>query len=208
MGYDVIIAGGSFAGLAVASRIRGRTLLIEPHGIGEHQTSACGTLLGVPQRLGLMKSVLQVHRELVLHARTSTTIVDVSENPFCTVDYQTFCQGMATAAQSEILRARVLYLNGRKVITDRGTFTGEILVDASGWRTVLKPRGTLKRQQKRMNFGIETVTPRRGEKLCFWFDPPGFPGGIGWFFPIGGEAGSEWGLISRIIIWPRPLRPF
>jgi len=55
VGHDVIIAGGSFAGLAVASQIHGRNLLIEPNGIGEYPTSACGTLLGVPERLGLTK---------------------------------------------------------------------------------------------------------------------------------------------------------
>ncbi len=187
MGYDVIIAGGSFAGLAVASQIRARTLLIEPHGIGEHQTSACGTLLGVPQRLGLMNSVFQVHRELVIHTRKYTAVVDVSESPFCTFDYKSFCQGMAAFHRGEIVRARVLHLSGRRVITDSGVFSGEILVDASGWRTVLERRG-INRRQKGMSFGIETVAPRRGDKLCFWFDPPGFPGGIGWFFPIGGGS--------------------
>lgn len=36
---DVIIAGSSFAGLAVASRLRGKILLIDPNAAGEHQTS-------------------------------------------------------------------------------------------------------------------------------------------------------------------------
>jgi glycine/D-amino acid oxidase-like deaminating enzyme len=42
--YDVIITGGSFAGLAAAVQLRGkRRLLIGPHAIGAAQTSACGT---------------------------------------------------------------------------------------------------------------------------------------------------------------------
>ena len=138
VGHDVIIAGGSFAGLAVASQIHGRNLLIEPNGIGEYPTSACGTLLGVPERLGLTKGVLQVPRVLAVHARTDTKIVDISDPPFCTFDCKTFCQGMATAVRGDILRARVLCLSDRKVVTDKGIFFGEILVDASGRRAVLE----------------------------------------------------------------------
>ena len=38
MSYDVIIAGGSFAGLAAASQLRGRALINEPNEIGKRQT--------------------------------------------------------------------------------------------------------------------------------------------------------------------------
>ncbi len=45
MDYDVIIAGGSFAGLAVANQLRGqRVLLIDRKPIGSGRTSACGTI--------------------------------------------------------------------------------------------------------------------------------------------------------------------
>lgn len=189
MDYDVIIAGGSFGGLAVASQIRGKTLLVEPYEIGERQTSACGTLLGVPQRLGLKDSVLQVHRELVLHTPTYTEVVDVSDNPFCTFDYKRFCQGMAASIQADILRARVLGLEGREVVTNKGRFSGEIFLDASGWRSVLgNNRKELGHRRRLMNFGIETVSPRKGDKLCFWFDPVAIPRGVAWFFPVGGGS--------------------
>ena len=50
MVYDVLIAGGSFAGLAAAVQLRGRrVLLVEPREIGAVQTSACGTPLAVLQ---------------------------------------------------------------------------------------------------------------------------------------------------------------
>ncbi len=197
MAYDVIIAGGSFAGLAVVSQLRGKILLIEPHRIGEHQTSACGTPLGVPERLGLMDSVLQVHRELVLHTHDYTTVVEVSETPFCTFDYKRFCDGMAKGVHAEVLRGHVLGREGRKVVTDRGSFVGEILVDASGWRSVLEnQREGFGRRRRLMNFGIETVAPRNGDKLCFWFDPGTFPRGIAWFFPIG--KGSRIGVASYV----------
>ena len=58
MKYDAIIVGASFAGLTVASRLRGNVLLIDKKEIGTGQTSACGTLLNVPQELECMDSVL------------------------------------------------------------------------------------------------------------------------------------------------------
>lgn len=58
MDYDVIIAGGSFGGLAAAAQLRGRhVLLIEPHTIGSVQTSGCGTLLAVLQATGTLDSL-------------------------------------------------------------------------------------------------------------------------------------------------------
>lgn len=42
--YDVIVVGASFAGLAVASRLRGRMLLVDHQEIGAGQTSACAYL--------------------------------------------------------------------------------------------------------------------------------------------------------------------
>jgi flavin-dependent dehydrogenase len=41
--YDVIIAGASFAGLSVASRLQAKVLLIDRFDIGTYQISACGT---------------------------------------------------------------------------------------------------------------------------------------------------------------------
>src|SRR3990172_9378183 len=73
MDYEVIIAGGSFAGLAVAAQLRGRrVLLVEPRTIGAVQTSACGTLLAVLEATGTMDSLLQIHDHFVLHLRHRT----------------------------------------------------------------------------------------------------------------------------------------
>ncbi len=187
MKYDVIIAGHSFAGLAVASQLRGRTvLLIDPKPIGEGQTSACGTLLGVLERLGLMDSLLQAHPFLAFHTPTRTQRFAVQEHHFCTFAYHRFCAGMAEATDAHILRARVRAVDGNEVVTDRGRFQGDILVDASGWRAVLAnsiwPGYT---SRKQMSYGIETVALRKGENLCFWYDPTLVPQGVAWFFPIG-----------------------
>ena len=195
--YDVIIAGHSFAGLAVASQITGRVLLIDPKAIGEGQTSACGTLLGVPERLGLMETVFQMHPFLAFHTSSRTERYDVVEHAFCTFDYRRFCEGMAEATEAHVLRAAVTGVEGGEVVTDRGRFRGEILVDASGWRAVLanslRPGYTSRRK---MSYGIETVAPRRGESLSFWYDPDRMPEGVAWFFPIG--QASRIGVASYV----------
>lgn len=187
--YDAVIVGGSFAGLAVASRMRGRILLIDKDDIGEGQTSACGTLLGIPQRLGLIKCVLQVQDALVFHLRDRTEIMDTHDNPFCTFDYGRFCQGFAARLDAEILRASAQRLNGDAVVTDRGTFAATCIVDASGWRAVLarslRPEYVA---QRRMSYGIETEAPMQGDSLCFWYDPTLVPSGVQWFFPCGSHV--------------------
>ncbi|NOX63413.1 MAG: hypothetical protein GXP42_15925 [Chloroflexi bacterium] len=68
MSYDVIIAGASFAGLAVAAPWRGkRVLLLSPKPIGAGQTSACGALVSTLESLGLKASIRQIHRRPALH---------------------------------------------------------------------------------------------------------------------------------------------
>ena len=187
--YDAIIVGGSFAGLAVASRLHGRILLIDKDDIGDGQTSACGTLLAVPQRLGLMESVLQVQEALVFHLRDRTEIMDASDYPFCTFDYGRFCREFAERLGVEILRASAKGVDGDAVVTDRGTFAATCTVDASGWRAVLarslRPDYV---ERRRMSYGIETPVPSRGDNLCFWYDPNLLPRGVQWFFPSGSHV--------------------
>jgi len=91
MDYEVIIAGASFGGLAAANALVGkRVLLVDRKPIGTGQTSACGTLYGVIEALGLYDSLRQVHPTIVLH----TPHHDLTYRllyPFCTFDYADFC---------------------------------------------------------------------------------------------------------------------
>lgn len=187
--YDAIIVGGSFTGLAVASRLRGRILLIDKDDIGEGQTSACGTLLAIPQRLGLMESVLQAQGALVFHLRDQTEIMDTRDYPLCTFHYARFCREFAARLDMQILRAGAQRLDGDAVVTDRGTFAATCIVDASGWRAVLarsvRPDYV---ERRRMSYGIETEAPTQGDSLCFWYDPTLVPSGVQWFFPTGSHV--------------------
>lgn len=58
--YDAIIVGASFAGLSVASQLKGKVLLIDKHDIGTVQISACGAPFDVIKEIGCGDSVLQI----------------------------------------------------------------------------------------------------------------------------------------------------
>ncbi len=187
MDYDAIIAGGSFAGLAVAAQLRGRrVLLVEPRAIGAVQTSACGTLLAVLEATGTMDSLLQVHDYFVLHLR-QRTIEYPLPYPFCTFDYRTFCNRLLSQSDLEILHASVVGHRGHLVYTTRGAFDAEILIDATGWRAALATNSRQAAEPHRgKSFGLETTIPVSGSGLHFYYEPLRFrPFHVGWLFPIG-----------------------
>ncbi len=188
MGYDVIIAGASFAGLAVAAQLPGkRVLLVDRKPIGAGQTSACGTLVSTLKALGLEDAILQVHDRLVVHTPGRSFVYPMTE-PFCTFDYPVLCRLLWDHGNAQFIQAAVLGLNGDQVQTSDGSFRGGIVVDASGWRAVLasKVSPDLVRRD-RLSFGLETTARCQGDGLHFWYDPTRLlPMGVTWAFPIGG----------------------
>jgi flavin-dependent dehydrogenase len=185
--YDAIVVGASFAGLAVARQLRGEVLLLDRHEVGTVQTSACGTPLWVPQALGLEKSVLQVHRTVVIHAPNRTVLYDVSDFPYCTFDYRTFCRGLLEQTEARFLRVAVRGIRDGRVDTEAGLFEAQCIVDCSGWRDVLV-RGANGKPSGPMSFGLETVADYRGDALYFWAAPGRHQHLVSWIFPTGAAS--------------------
>ncbi len=186
--YDAIIVGGSFAGLAVASRLRGNILLIDKKEIGAGQTSACGTILSVPERLDCMDSVLQVYNTGSIHTSSKTVEYNLPY-PFCAFDYQRFCQTLLKRVEAKIIKANVRGLRDGCVMTDEGPFRGTCIIDASGGRAVLA--SSLERDfvdRSKLSFGIETTVNYEGDGMQFWLDPRLIKWGVGWLFPCGSQA--------------------
>lgn len=184
--YDAIIVGASFAGLAVAAQLRGkRTLLIDRKPIGTGQTSACGTLVRTLRALDLEGAVLQAHEQIVVHLPKRTLVYRLDE-PFCTFDYAILCNRLWKSS-AEFVLATAHRIEDNRVVTNRGEFTGELVVDASGWQAVLgKQIAPSLVRRDRLNFGIETTVAYRDEGLHFWYDPRSLlPMGVTWAFPIG-----------------------
>lgn len=105
MTYDVVVAGASFAGLAVAQAVRGRLLVVDPQPLGEGQTSACGAPLSVVEWAGAAGAVQQVHRSLVVHTPRRAFVWDLQGEPFCTFDYRRFCELAWQRVQAELVQA-------------------------------------------------------------------------------------------------------
>ena len=194
--YDAIIVGGGFAGLAMASRLRGNILLIDRKEIGAEQTSGCGTTLSVPEQLDRMDSVLQVYNTGFIHTSSKTVEYDLPY-PFCAFDYLKFCQTLAKRVEAKIIKANVRGLRDGCVMTDEGPFRGTCIIDASGWKAVLA--SSLERDfvhRSKMSFGSETTVNYEGEGLHFWLDPRLIERGVGWLFPCGTQA--RFGIASYI----------
>ncbi len=187
MDYDASVAGGSFAGLAAAVPLRGkRVLIVEPHSIGAVQTSACGTLLAVLEATGTMDSLLQVHDRVLMHLGEHTVEYPMPYS-FCTFDYHVFCNRILDQSGAEVLQASVLGHRGQEVITTRGVFSAEILIDATGWRAALATDSQQQAEPHRSkSFGLETTIPTPEDGLHFYYEPRQLHQfTVGWLFPTG-----------------------
>src|SRR3989442_15038864 len=184
--YDAIIVGASFAGLAVARRLEGRVLLLDRNEVGAVQASACGTPLWVPQALGVAASVLQVHGRLTVRTAINTITYDLSAVPFCTFDYKAFCQGLLSQCETRFLRTPVTGVKEGRVVTGDGLFAAPVVVDCSGWRSVLvNGSGGARPATGAYTFGLEAHTPLHDDRLTFFLDRTVIPQGLGWIFPVG-----------------------
>lgn len=203
--YDVIIAGSSFAGLAVANQLRGyRVLLLDRKPVGSKQTSACGTNLRLMEYWDLTAAVLQTHDRFLLHT-AKRDIEFKSPYQWCTFDYRLLCETLFQRSGAEFLQASVLGLDGDRVVTSQRIFRARCIVDASGWRAVLASTVPGFLDAKPMNFGIETIQTQNAvdpSALHFWYDRTILPNGVGWVFPRGEQASVGVGSYRRA----RPLK--
>ena len=205
--YDVIIVGGSFAGLAVASQLKDyNVLLLDRKPIGSGQTSACGTVLSALERWGLTSAVLQIHKRIILHTKRRRFEIP-SPYAWCTFDYERLCKQMFSISGTQFVQAMVTGYRDGWVHTNRGLFNARCMVDASGWRAVLGSSLSPGLAQAMLtNFGIETIRPlsnyNETSGLHFWYDPDILERGAGWVFPRGATASYGLGSYRGA----RPLR--
>jgi digeranylgeranylglycerophospholipid reductase len=195
--FDVIIAGGSFAGLAVASRLQGDVLVLDHEPIGAQRHSACGTFLSVPQTLGLEAAVLDAKEQALIHA-PGVPAFQLDEQ-LCTLDYRSFCEGFVEQSAATFVRASVRTAartcDGFSIETDQGRFYARQLVDATGWRArVASSLSNQPRDHSGLSYGLETTAEYEADRFYFWLDRATIANGVAWIFPTG--ARSRIGLAS------------
>lgn len=183
--FDVIIAGASFAGLTVASELNAKVLLIDRFEIGSHQISACGTVVKTMKEINCEKAILQTFNTAVFHTENREIYIPLSKH-FCTIDYKKFCTLLFEQSSAKFLKATVKGLKNSTVITDKGEFTADIIVDCTGWQAILA--NSLKKdyvKEEMLSVGIETEIPYKDDKLRFFIDKNIIENGAAWLFPAG-----------------------
>ncbi|MBI4743436.1 MAG: NAD(P)/FAD-dependent oxidoreductase [Actinobacteria bacterium] len=199
MKYDVIIAGASFAGLAVASRVKGNILLIDKQDVGLNETSACAAPYSLVKRIAGEEVIFQVFEKAKVHTVLDEIDFDLN-NLYCTFDYKKFCESFFKKIQVEFVKAKVKTFNEGKVITDKGEFQSDCIVDATGWRAVLA--SSLEKNfvdRTKLSFGIETVLDFKTDEMHFYFynNSKTIKDGYAWVFPVGKMARFGIGSYGR-----------
>ena len=193
--FDVVIAGGSFAGLAVAGEIAdGSVVIIDRKELGSGQTSACGVPVQLVEELGAGEAILQRFDTAAFHSRSRVREVRLTQE-WCTLDYGEFCRNLLKRTKAGVIRANVKGLEGGVVKTDVGDVEGKIIIDASGWNATLarslRPDYV---DREYLCFGIETEAPYEDSSLRFFLDPTIVQDGAAWIFPIG--KSSRFGVLT------------
>jgi flavin-dependent dehydrogenase len=185
--YDVLICGGSFAGLAVARELGGtgaRVLVLDRYEIGERQTSACGIPTEWLRAMGLMGAHRQTFPRLVVHTPHGTARLELPWT-FSTFDYPELCALLWAQSDADFETAKVNGRSGDTVHTDRGDVSAPLVVDALGWRRVLG--GGYQPPDAPLSRGLEVHPRGAGDELEIWIDRRYVPAGYGWSFPAGDE---------------------
>ncbi len=205
--YDVVIAGASFAGLAVAQRLgpsqavrsgtrQRRIAVLDRAPVGDGVTSACAAPVTIVRAMGAADSILQVHDRLVFHTPSSQAVWSLPE-AFCTFDYRQFCERAFECAGVDFVQASVIGRSGPIVQTTTGDVSGRFLVDATGWRAVLLGGPTSPYVNRRwMAFGIESEVEGAFEPGLHFYFLPEVRDGYAWAFPAGG--GIRFGVLSYL----------
>ncbi|MBF6557522.1 MAG: hypothetical protein IVW52_15445 [Acidimicrobiales bacterium] len=187
--YDAVVVGASFAGLAAAGQLAGagRVLLADREPVGAGETSACGTLLAVLERLDAGDALEQVHPEVVINVAGLRVAFDTAY-PFATFDYRTLCEILAArldGVEVAVAPFKGVEPGGALLLGDRRV-RAEVVIDASGWRRVLaRALGAAPADRGHLSTGVETRHHHGGRDLEFWFRPPERPDGVHWAFPAG-----------------------
>ncbi|MCX5751129.1 MAG: hypothetical protein NT099_05630 [Candidatus Saganbacteria bacterium] len=174
MKYDVIIAGASFAGLAVAKQLKGNILLIDKDDVGEGQTSACATPISLIEKCNAQDSIQEIHNVFSVYVGNKLIDLDLEE-PFVAFDYRKFCKSMFKDLRVEFKKTIIRSVNCKSVSTDDGDFEADYIVDCRGY----------KGNSRNSIFGLETEIEYKTQNLQFYLTSSFVKNGYGWAFPCG-----------------------
>ncbi|MGH2987510.1 MAG: NAD(P)/FAD-dependent oxidoreductase [Solirubrobacterales bacterium] len=188
-GYEVLVCGASFAGLAVARELAGsgaRTLIVDRYEIGERQTSACAAPTEWLEAMGVGASMRQAFDTLVVHTPHTTMRFRLPWT-FSTFDYRELCGLLYEQCDAEFETATVTGRSATTVHTDRGEVSAPLVVDALGWKRVLSGSG-YQPPSAPLSRGLEVHPFGASDELEIWIDRSYVPAGYSWSFPAADEV--------------------
>ena len=186
---DVLVCGASFAGLAVARELAGcgaDVLVIDRYEIGERQTSACAAPTPWLHAMGVEASIRQEIPHMSFHTPHGTARYRLPWS-WSAFDYRTLCELRWEQSDARFEIAKVQNRVAGGVLTDRGTLTAPLVVDALGWRRVLGSPGH-QPPESPLSRGLEVHPHAGGRDLDVWIDRSLLRRGYCWSVPANGEA--------------------
>jgi flavin-dependent dehydrogenase len=203
-GYDVVICGASFGGLAVARELAGSgadVLVLDRYEIGARATSACGIPTEWLRALGMIDTEVQRFDELVVNTPGRKTILELPYT-FSTFNYDEVCEALwrDCDATFEIaaVEGRAPGHNGEVTVeTDRGPVSAPLVVDALGWRRILAGDDGFQPTDAPLTRALEVHPQGNSGDLEVWVDRRYARAGYGWCFPAGEEL-----RIGACSYWP------
>jgi menaquinone-9 beta-reductase len=187
---DVLICGGSFAGLSVARELADAgadVLVLDRYEIGERATSACAAPTPWLHAMGVEDSI----RQEIPCMRFATPHGAFRYRlpwSWSSFDYRTLCRSLwAQCGDARFETAKVNGRTGTTVHTDRGDVSAPLIVDGLGWRRVLARDG-YQPPEAPLSRGLE-VHPHAsdGVDLDVWIERSLVRKGYLWRVPADGE---------------------
>jgi flavin-dependent dehydrogenase len=102
-------------------------------------------------------------------------------------DYRELCRELWEQCDARFEIAKVERRDGRDVLTDRGTLSAPLIVDALGWRRVLAPGANVQPPEAAISRGLEVHPEGGGRDLDVWIDRSLVRHGYAWSVPAAGE---------------------
>ena len=183
---DVIVCGASFAGLAIARELAGSgadVLVLDRYEIGERATSACAAPTPWLHAMGVAGSIRQELPAMTFSTPHGTVRFRLPWS-WSSFDYRELCRLLwAQCGEARFVIAKVEERRGATVLTDRGTLTAPLVVDALGWRRVLGPGENVQPPEARISRGLEVHPHGGATDLDVWIDRSLVREGYAWSVP-------------------------
>ncbi len=216
MSYDVIVAGGSVAGLFCAREIakNGHSVLVIEEDFEIGTPEHCGGLVSMSalEELGIVPSQKTLDNQIqtaILSSPSGTKItIDAKKQNVLVINRRELDKQIAHQAQKNGAEVKVKTslkeVKGNTVITSAGNFDFKILVDARGASALVQKDRTGTLQSAQYEIYVDWIQKGQVEVN---FDAQKYPGFFSWVIPAGNGIGKV-GVAGRGINAMQALEKF